>query len=41
MGDEVARSLADFLEQYRNDLLSGGFELVADLGVIEKVGGCV
>lgn len=36
VGDKVANNLIRFLESYRNDLLGGGYEFVADLGVIEK-----
>jgi cell wall assembly regulator SMI1 len=38
-GDTVASSLEQFLENYRNDLLSGHFEYLEDIGVIEKMGG--
>ena len=38
-GDRVAPSMERFLEDYRNNLLSGHFEFLEDVGVIEKMGG--
>ena len=37
VGDVVAANLSSFLEQYRNNLLSGQFEFLDDAGVIEKM----
>ncbi len=37
VGDIVAGNLSSFLEQYRNNLLSGQFEYLDDAGVIEKM----
>jgi hypothetical protein len=36
-GSQLASSLGSFLEQFRDDLLSGGFEFVDEIGVVEKV----
>lgn len=38
LGDQVSSTLERFLEDYRNDLLSGHFEFLEDVGVIEKMG---
>eukprot|EP01039_Chlorochromonas_danica_P005601 gene5600-6167_t len=38
LGDEVAPNLVRYLENYRNDLLSGRFDYVDDLGVVENMG---
>lgn len=38
LGDEIASTFVRFLENYRNDLLSGHFEFLDDVGVIEKMG---
>lgn len=37
LGDNVSISLNKYLEDYRNDLLSGHFEFLDDVGVIEKM----
>lgn len=37
-GDTVAQNLERFLENYRNELLSGHYEYLEDVGVIEKMG---
>ena len=39
LGDKVAPSLGQFLETYRDQLLSGQFEYLDGCGVIEKIGG--
>ncbi|RYH23195.1 SMI1/KNR4 family protein [archaeon] len=39
LGDEVSSNIVRYLESYRNDLLSGHFEYVDGLGVIEKMAG--
>ena len=38
-GDVAAPSIEAYLENFRNDLLGGGFEYIEDCGVVEKVGG--
>eukprot|EP01036_Dinobryon_divergens_P027036 gene27036-35745_t len=38
VGDTVADNVVQFLESYRNSLLSGRFEFLEDIGVIEKMG---
>ncbi|CAM9247663.1 unnamed protein product [Chrysoparadoxa australica] len=38
-GSCLAKSFSAFIEDYRNQLLSGAYEYVEDLGVIEKVKG--
>ena len=38
VGDTVADNVVQFLENYRNSLLSGRFEFLEDIGVIEKMG---
>jgi len=38
-GDKVASNFEDFLEKFRNDLLSGSFEFVEDCGVVEGMSG--
>lgn len=37
LGDLIARNLLSYLEDYRNNLLSGHFEYFEDVGVIEKM----
>ena len=37
-GDRVAASFEDFIEKFRNDLLSGGFEFIEECGVVEGMG---
>lgn len=37
-GSVVAKTFSVFFEQYRNDLLSGRFEYVEGIGIIEKIG---
>lgn len=37
-GDVVSKSLPSFLEKFRNDLLSGHYEYVEEIGVVEKAG---
>lgn len=37
-GEMVAKSLPTFLEKFRNDLLSGHYEFVEELGVVERAG---
>jgi hypothetical protein len=39
VGDRVSDNLTRYLESYRNDLLSGHFEYLDDIGVVEKMGG--
>lgn len=39
LGDCVDISFSSYLEKYRNDLLSGRFEYLDGVGVIEKVSG--
>ena len=39
LGDAVSRSLVCFMEDYRNSLLSGQFEYLEGIGVVEKMGG--
>jgi hypothetical protein len=36
-GDRMAKSMSEYLEQYRNQLLSNHYEYVDALGVVEKV----
>lgn len=36
-GDIQADSFSDFLEKYRNSLLGGRHEFIADIGVVEKM----
>ncbi|OQS05513.1 hypothetical protein THRCLA_20601 [Thraustotheca clavata] len=36
LGRELAASFSAFVETYRNDLLSGNFDFVEDLGLIER-----
>eukprot|EP01038_Epipyxis_sp_PR26KG_P006778 gene6778-9284_t len=36
-GDKIADNLCAFLEGYRNNLLSGQFDFLEEIGVIEKV----
>jgi hypothetical protein len=38
LGDVVGNSFVQYLEEYRNQLLSGNFEFLEDVGVIEKMG---
>ncbi len=38
LGDVVAPNLMRFLEDYRNSLLGGHFELLDEVGVVEKMG---
>lgn len=38
LGDVVSQNVVALLEVYRNDLLSGHYEYLEDVGVIEKVG---
>ncbi|GMH73761.1 hypothetical protein TrRE_jg11257 [Triparma retinervis] len=38
VGDSIATSFNDYIEDYRNDLLAGKFEYVEDCGCLEKAG---
>lgn len=37
LGDSLSKNLSSYLEDFRNNLISGKFEYMDDLGVIEKV----
>lgn len=37
LGDDVAHSLASYLEKYRDELLEGHCEFVAGVGIVEKL----
>lgn len=39
VGDEISSSITNYLEDYRNKLLSGSFEYIDDIGVVEKSNG--
>lgn len=38
LGDTLAGSFNDYIEEYRNALLAGKFEYVEDCGCMEKAG---
>ncbi|CAN0033533.1 unnamed protein product, partial [Choristocarpus tenellus] len=40
-GDQVSSTFSGFLEDFRDQLLSGHFEFVEGLGVVERLGGAV